>query len=110
MRTVKLMMAAAIASAVAFPAISVIATSAEAKTYTKRKHINRDKCYRAKRVPALVEYNTRGRLVRGPSRSWRGNAQRHGSLVVDKYHDPVYIQTSRIVEDQHVTLVPTGCR
>ncbi len=83
---------------------------ASAETYTTREHINRDKCYRVKKVPALVEYNTRGIKVRGSSRSWKGNFGRNGAVVRDKYHPEVYIQTRRVLENEHTTLVPTSCR
>lgn len=95
--------------AVSVPILSSVDV-ASAKTYTKREHVNRDKCYRVKKVPALVEYNTRGIKVRGSSRSWSGNMGRHGSVVRDKYHPEVYIQTRRVLEDEHTTLVPTSCR
>lgn len=87
----------------------VFSSNAEAKTYTKREHINRDKCYRVEKVPALVEYNTRGIKVRDASRSWKGNLHSHGSVVRDKYHAEVYIQTRRVVEREHTTLVPVSC-
>lgn len=87
----------------------LLSDTSEAKTYTKREHINRDKCYRVKKVPALVEYNTRGIKVRDSSRSWSGNFHKHGGVVRDKYHPDVYIQTRRVVENEHTTLVPVSC-
>ncbi|MCB1439377.1 MAG: hypothetical protein KDJ63_06335 [Nitratireductor sp.] len=102
--------AVALASAFAISAVSLgVVGSASAKTYTKSEYINRDKCYIAKRIPATVQYNTRGVKLRDASRSWVGNAQRHGAKIIDKYHDPVYMQTRTVVEDQHVTLVPSKC-
>ncbi|MBB4302073.1 hypothetical protein GGD81_001097 [Rhodobium orientis] len=94
----------------AFSAVTGFSTDAEARTYTKSRYVNNDRCYRVKRIPQLVEVDTMGKLLRGSSRSWVGNAQRHGALVIDRYHDPVYIQTERVLEDQHVTLVPVSCR
>ena len=82
---------------------------AEARTYTAEEFVNRDRCYEAVRMPAIVEYNTRGIHVSDATRSWVGNPQVDGSLVISDYDDPVYIQTRRIVDDQHVTLVPTAC-
>jgi hypothetical protein len=99
----------AMATAIAVGSIGFTATAVTAKTYTKSEYINRDKCYRVKKIPATVEYNTRGIKLRDASRSWSGNLYKHGGKVVDKYHDEVYIQTRRVVEDQHYTLVPTGC-
>lgn len=88
--------------------VAAVATS-EARTFTEDEYINRDRCFVAQRVPALVEYNTRGHHVASASRSWSGNPQVDGSLVVHQHHDAVYIQTRRVLEDQHVTLVPTDC-
>lgn len=98
-----------VAGAIAVGSVGFTATAVSAKTYTKHEYINRDKCYRVKKVPATVEYNTRGVKLRGSSRSWSGNMYKHGAKVVDKYHDEVYMQTRRVIEDQHYTLVPTGC-
>lgn len=97
------------AAAIAVSSLGFTATVATAKTYTKKEWQNRDVCYRVKKVPATVEYDTRGKLLREASRSWEGNMYKKGAKVVKKHHDPVYITTSRIVEDQHYTLVPTGC-
>lgn len=104
-----LLSAMAFSVAVAVPVLSSTDT-ASAETYTTREHINRDKCYRVKKVPALVEYNTRGIKVRDSSRSWTGNFGRNGGVVRDKYNPDVYIQTRRVLENEHTTLVPTACR
>lgn len=106
---VSLISAMTFAAAVTTP-IMMSASPANAETYTTREHINRDKCYRVKKVPALVEYNTRGIKVRDSSRSWKGNFGKNGGIVRDKYNPEVYIQTRRVLEDEHTTLVPTSCR
>ena len=85
------------------------ADAVQAKTFTKHEHIDRDKCYRVKKVPATVEYNTMGELLREASTSWKGNLHKHGAQVRHKHNDAVYIQTRRIIEDQHTTLVPVSC-
>lgn len=82
---------------------------ASAKKYTKHEHINKDKCYRVKKVAATVEYDTRGKLVREASRSWSGNMHKDGTIVRKKYNDPVYMTTRRVIEDQHYTLVSVSC-
>ncbi len=100
------------------PAIAVMSLTtglagtsvSSAETYIKREYVSRDVCYRARKVPAKVQYNTRGVKLRDASRSWSGNMQADGALVVDRYHDEVYIQTREVVEDQHVTLVRVNCR
>ncbi len=81
----------------------------QARTFTEDEYVNRDVCYEAQRIPALVQYNTRGHLVSGPSQSWVGNPQVDGSIVRRAHHDAVYIQTRRVLEDQHVTLVRVPC-
>lgn len=87
-----------------------LSTSASAEVYTKREYVNRDVCYRARKIPALVSYNTRGIKLQDASTSWVGNMQRSGARVVQRYYDEVYIQTREVVEDQHVTLIPVSCR
>ena len=102
--------AALIVTIAATGGMMVTTGSAEAKVERKWEHINRDECYKVKKVPATVEYDTRGELVRESSRSWKGNFHKHGSKVVYKYHDPVYKTTRRVIEEQHTTLVPTACK
>lgn len=101
--------AAIVLSIAATGAVVSTVTSAEAKVITKWEYQNRDKCYKAKRVPATVQYNTKGKLKKAASRVWVGNPQKHGSKVVDKYNDAVYFQTRTVIEEQHVTLVPVKC-
>lgn len=84
-------------------------TAAQAETFTKREFQNKDRCFEVRKVAALIEFNTRGIKLRSASRSWQGNMQRHGALVVNKHHDPVFIQTKRTLEEQHTTLIPVGC-
>lgn len=95
--------------AIALTVAATLATPVEAKIYTGTKFLNKDKCYMVKRIPATIEYNTRGIKVRDESKSWVGNFQKDGSKVKHKHNDAVFIQTSRILEDQHVTLVPSKC-
>ena len=110
MRTLtNIALATALAVSGAFGTVAMSTGEAEAKTYTKHEYINRDKCYRVKKVPATVEYNTRGIKLQDASRSWVGNLRKHGAKVKDQYNDEVYLQTRRVIEDQHYTLVPTGC-
>lgn len=96
--------AATVATAVGF------SSDAEARTFTADRYVNRDKCYKVEKIPQLIEYDTKGIFVRGASRSWSGNMRRGGSIVTNKYNDPVYIRTVRVLEDQHYTLIPTSCR
>lgn len=107
--TTKFALAAVIAAAT-FTTGATISFDAEARVFKGDRYVNRDKCYKVEKIPQLVEYDTKGIFVRGSSRSWNGNLRKHGSVVRNKYHDPVYIRTVRVLEDQHYTLIPTKCR
>ena len=84
--------------------------AAQAEVIMRKETINRDVCYQSRRVPATVAYDTRGIPLRAASRSWRGDMQRDGARITDSYNDEVFVQTRRVVENQHVTLVPVPCR
>lgn len=88
---------------------AIISSDAEAKTTQAWEYQKKDKCYRVKKVPATVEYNTKGKLKHPAKRVWVGDSSRNGSKVIDKHVDAVYFQTKRVIEEQHTTLVPTGC-
>ncbi|MGD1887989.1 MAG: hypothetical protein ACFB01_12885 [Cohaesibacteraceae bacterium] len=81
----------------------------QARTVTVNEHINNDRCYEARRIPALVEYNTRGRLVATSSRELVGDMKEENARIVDRHNDAVYVMTREVVEDQHVTLIPVEC-
>ena len=105
----KLSLAVAIA-ATTFAAGSLVSMDAEARTFTGDRYVNRDKCYKVKKIPQLVEYDTKGIFVRGSSRSWSGNMRKGGATVTNRYNDPVYVRTTRVLEDQHYTLIPKSCK
>lgn len=83
---------------------------ANARTFERDEYLNRDTCFRAVKVPARFRYDTRGTKLRDAGRSWEGNMQRDGALVVNRYNEEVYIQRKEMIEDQHMTLVPVPCR
>jgi hypothetical protein len=101
-----------VAMATVVSGVSMLASAnvASAEVYTRKEQINRDVCYQSRRVPATVAYDTRGIKLKDSSRSWEGNMQRHGGQVRNRYNDEVYIQTRKVVENQHMTLVPVPCR
>jgi hypothetical protein len=84
-------------------------SAANAEVIMRKERINSDVCYQARRVPATVAYNTRGIRLSNASRSWTGNMQVNGGRVVDKHNDEVFIQTRKVVENQHMTLVQVPC-
>ena len=105
-----LSLTAAIAmTATACGTVLVFTGEAEAKKTLKWEYTNSDKCYKSVRVPATVEYNTKGKLKSAASRSWVGNPQNVGSIIRDKHNDAVYFQTRTVIEEQHITLVPVSC-
>jgi len=63
-------------------------------------------CYDRVYVPAKIAVNTRGKLVRPYSQSWEvsGDSWNYVRNV------PVYIQTRRVVEPDHYTLVSGACK
>lgn len=63
-------------------------------------------CYDKVYVPAIVKINTRGRLVSPESFAWeQGDTQWRRVR-----HPAVYVQTRKIIEADHFTLVPAACR
>jgi hypothetical protein len=62
-------------------------------------------CYSQVYVPARIQVNTRGRLVRAPSKGFEVSGDSWNYVS----NPPVYIQTQRVVEPDHYTLVGAGC-
>jgi hypothetical protein len=87
-------------------AATLLAGSAMARTYNVDESPSRYiACYNKVYVPAVVQVNTRGRLVRAPSNAWEVAGDKW-----DYVRNPgVYIQTRRTVEPDHYTLVSSGC-
>jgi hypothetical protein len=82
------------------------ATAAQAETYTIEQ--SQSRCiaaYKQVYVPARVLVNTKGILVKAPSRAW--------NIGGDKWelvqNPAVYIQTTRVLDNAHYTLVPDSC-
>ncbi len=80
--------------------------AAQADTYLVRETVSRYvACYDKVYVPATVEVNTRGKLVRAESRGWETSPDRW-----DYVRSPaVYIQSRRTVSPDHYTLVARPC-
>jgi len=82
------------------------ATAANAGTYiTEQSQSRYIACYKRVYVPAKIEVNTRGILVRAPSKAWEVG----GDTWAYVRNPPVYIETTRVVEGDHYTLVSDGC-
>jgi hypothetical protein len=86
---------------------SVVASSATARTYlvdeTQSRFIA---CYHREYVPAVVRVNTRGKLVQAAYNSWDVNGDQWNYVR----NPGVYIQTRRIVEPDHYTLIGNDCK
>jgi len=81
-------------------------TAAHAGTYVVEQSQSRYiACYKRVYVPAKVEVNTRGVLVRSASKAWEVG----GDTWAYVRNPPVYIETTRVVEPDHYTLVSDGC-
>lgn len=88
-------------------AASSIAPAVSAKTYTVTGYPNRDTCYVVKHIPATYEVNTKGIKVRGESSGW--SAIVPGTIAKHSTSPAVYIQTKKMLEADHYSLVPSGC-
>jgi hypothetical protein len=87
-------------------AILCATTAAQAGTYIVEQSQSRYiSCYQRVYVPAKIEVNTRGVLVRPPSKAWEVG----GDTWAYVRNPPVYIETQRVVEPDHFTLVSSGC-
>jgi hypothetical protein len=90
----------------AVTAIVCATTAAQAGTYIVEQSQSRYiSCYKRVYVPAKIEVNTRGILVRPPSKEWEVG----GDTWAYVRNPPVFIQTERVVEPDHFTLVSGGC-
>lgn len=83
-------------------------TSAFAATYTIETFPGRDKCFTVKHIPATVQVNTKGTLVQGETNSVVGSYT-PGGTVIFRQNPAVYIETRKVLEQDHISLVPTSC-
>jgi hypothetical protein len=82
------------------------ATAAHAGTYIIEQSQSRYiACYKKVYVPAKLLVNTRGVLVRQESKVWEAG----GDTWAYVRNPPVYIETTRVVEPDHYTLVSDAC-
>ncbi len=86
----------------------IVASAANARTYTEEVTPNRDKCYLVQYVPALYQVNTRGKKVKGESTSWHGDYA-DGAVIIKRRNPAVYLQTRKLLEADHYSLVPQSC-
>ena len=95
------------AAAIAIGSLAGVGTTAAvAETYTVRENQSRYvACYNRVYVPATVEINTRGELVRESSEAWETSAGNWNRVR----NPSVYIQTRRVLEEDHYTLVRKSC-
>ncbi len=93
----------AILGALALASVGFAPTAATAETYVVRERVNRVlACYNRVYVEARVLVNTRGRLVRQQADSWEVT----GDRWLRVREPATFIQTRRVIEPDHYTLVP----
>ena len=78
-----------------------------AKTYTVTGYPNRDTCYIVEHVPATYKVDTMGIKVKGEGSGW--NTIAPGKVAKFSTTPAVYIQTKKMIETDHYSLIPTGC-
>jgi len=83
-------------------------TSVFAASYTIETYPSRDKCFAVKHIPATVQVNTMGTLVQGESNAVVGSYAPGGTVIFRK-NPAVYIETRKVLEQDHISLVPTSC-
>lgn len=69
----------------------------------------RHSCYRVTYVPALYLVDTRGKLVKPERVVWEGDIA-DGSEVRRKRIPATYLQTRKLLAEDHYTLVRIPCR
>ncbi len=87
-------------------AASLYGASAMAGTYVVEESQSRYiSCYNKVYVPAKILVNTRGKLVKAGGHAWDISGDRWDYVR----EIPVFIETRRVSEPDHYTLVSTGC-
>jgi len=75
--------------------------------YAERSQTRFLGCFNRVYVPARLEINTRGALVRPGGKHWNvDTADENWTLLRDP---PVFVQTAKVVDPDHYTLVPKNC-
>jgi|LNFM01.1.fsa_nt_gb hypothetical protein len=83
-----------------------LSTPVQATTYVETRTMSRYiACYDRVYVPARVLVNTRGRQVRAPGTAWEISGTRWDNVRTLG----VYIQTERVIEQDHHTLRRRPC-
>lgn len=89
-------------------ALTVVSGDALAREIKREVTPDRDQCWIVQYVPRLEAVNTKGVLVKPEKLAWSG-AFVAGSTVRQVKTPAVYYQKSRVIEEEHYTLVPTAC-
>lgn len=91
--------------------------SAQARTEIRREPVDRrEACFQQIYVPAKVQYNSRGTLLRRERRDWEvrpGTADGPGAEAATIYarirRPAIYIETRRVIEKDHFMLRRIDC-
>ena len=89
-------------------ALTVVSGDAMARETKREVFPDRDQCWVVQYVPRLEAVNTKGVLVTPEKRVWSGQFVA-GKTVRYAKTPAVYYQTTRVLEEEHYTLVPTTC-
>lgn len=90
--------------------VAVALTAGDALARESKRDVipNRDQCWVVQYVPRLEQVNTKGVLVAPERRVWSGDVVA-GKTVRQVQVPAVYYQTTKVLEEEHYTLVPTAC-
>lgn len=90
--------------------VAVTVTAGDALARESKRDVipNRDQCWVVQYVPRLEQVNTKGIMV-APERRVRTGEIVAGTTIRQVQVPAVYYQTTKVLEEEHYTLIPTGC-
>lgn len=107
----------ALCGVVACFGLAPLVGGAQARTDIRHEVVDRrEACFQQVYVPAKVQYNSRGTLVRRERRDWErspGTQDEHGveiNAIYSRVRRPaIYIETRRVLEPDHYVLRRIPC-
>ena len=100
----KIISAALIAASMVAAAVPQVS----AATYTVNGSTIKRTCYQNVYVPATIEVKTNGTLVHKSAPITIGN-HRPGTVIEYTSSPGVYMETRKVLEAEHISLVPVAC-
>ena len=77
--------------------------AAQAAVFEREVTPNNETQYCVEYRPAIYQYNTRGKLVKGEARVWEGEIA-HGAIITHRRVPATFMRTARMVEPDHYTM------